>query len=579
MNIEKIKEHIVDRIIDAIFNSELSLSVNLKDLNVINLEIPKNIEFGDFAFPCFSIAKRINMKPDQIAKILESNLKNDEIIESIKAIGGYLNFKINRKIIFNDLLTRIKNKGLLAFKKNENKVIMVEYSSPNLNKPQHLGHVRNNVLGYSVSKILEYFGNKVIKANLFNDRGVGVSKVIYAYLYLTDKKKPDKKPDHYVGDLYVLFSKKCKENNELEEKAKEIVKRFELGDEEIISAWKKIREWVLEGYKETYEKLGCKFDVYYFESDLYKLGKEIVYEGFKKGLFIKQDNAIIAPLEKYGLPNKVLIKSDGTSLYITQDLALAKRKFEDYNLDLSIYVVASEQELHFKQLFKICELLNIAPIEKMFHLSYGLILLPKGKMKSREGEVVDADNFIDEMIRLAYEEVNKRYKDLDENEKRNIAEKIALAAIKFYILKVDPKKDVLYNPEESLSFEGETGPYVQYTYARICSLIRNYEENYGKFELKDINVSLLNHEQELKIISLMFQFEQILNEARKNYKPNIIANYLIRLCKLYNNYYHSVPILKSNMEIRKARLALSFLVKEIISIGLYLLDIEALERM
>ncbi|MDN5327619.1 MAG: arginyl-tRNA synthetase [Candidatus Woesearchaeota archaeon] len=534
----------------------------------IQLEIPKDLSLGDIALPCFQFAKELRKAPQLIAKEISEKINPDGLISKVEAVGPYVNFYLNKSAVALDLIEKIKDNSLIPKTKNEK--IMIEFLSPNLNKPLHIGHIRNGSLGESTSKILESLGNKVIRANLYNDRGMGVSETIYAYLYLSDKKEPDTKPDHFVGNLYVLFQKKKKEDPSLEEKAREILKRFEQNDPEIISVLKKLRKWVMEGYEETYKKFGYNFDVIYYESEIYEKGKDIVLDALKKGIFIKEDNAVVAPLEKYGLPNKTVLKSDGTTLYITQDIYLAKKKFEDFDLDKSIYVVASEQNLHFVQLFRICEMLGIAPVEKMHHLSYGMVLLPSGKMKSREGTVVDADEFFDEIKQLALQELSKRGKNDEE-----LAKKIALSAINFYMLKIDPKKDFVFNPEESLSFEGQSGVYVQYTHARISSLIRKYEEIFRKLDLNKATIKDLTNEEE-KMISLLTQFPNTVEEAATQYKPSIIANYLIKISETFNSYYHSTPILNSNNI--ETRILLTLIIKKVIEQGLQLLNIEPLEE-
>lgn len=568
----------------------------IKTNQEISIETPSDLSFGDIALPCFQFAKILKKSPNEISKDLSQELikylKSKEslksLIEEINSIGPYINFKINKKTIINDLYNSIKNKSFPFIQNSDvKKTIMIEYSSPNLNKPQHLGHLRNNFLGYSLSKILEETNNKVIKSNLYNDRGVGVCEAMYAYMYLTDKKDPgDQKPDHYVGDLYVLFQKEKKKNPDLEEEAKKLLKRYEEKDPRVLEVWKKITSWVEQGYKETYELIGSKFDVIYRESEIYEEGKKIVYEGLKKGIFIKKDGAIIAPLTQKNLPDKVLIKKDGTSLYMTQDIALAKKKFQDFDLDLSVYVVASEQELHFKQLFEICEMLGIAPKEKLYHLSYGIVQLPEGKMKSREGTVVDADFLIQDLINMAKEEINKRENtekstNPDEKEKQDLAKKIALGAIKFYLLKTEPKRDVIYDPKESLSFDGETGVYLQYTYARIKSILRKYESNFNNsikdITLKKILESVEMNEDEKILSSMLSQFDDLIKQSAENFKPSFIANYLIKLAQAYNSYYHRYQIL--NSQEREFRIVLSLIIGETIKKGLDLLDIESPEQL
>lgn len=571
MNIERIKGIIIEQIKGIHDFSKLELSSDW-------FQKTPSPDLGDLAFQCFPIAKQMQKNPQEIAKKIENYLSSNKIdyVEKVKAVGPYLNFFLNANEVIEAFIS-----GITYEQSKEPKKIMIEYSSPNTNKPQHLGHVRNNLLGMSISQILEHQGNKTIKVNLLNDRGLGVSKVIYAYLYLAKEKEPNKKPDHFVGDLYLLFNNEVKKRPELEQEAQRILKRWEENDEEVISSWKKIRDFVIEGYKETYKKLGCLFDKEYFESEIYKEGKEIVMEGLKKDIFKEKDGAVIAPLEKYGLPEKVLIKSNGTALYITQDIALAKKKFEDFEIDYSIYVVASEQELYFKQLFKIIELLNIASSDKLYHLAYGMILLEGGKMKSREGNIVDADSIIEELERLALSEVEQRYPNLSEEEKKERTEKIAISALKFYILKVDPTRDILFKPKESISFQGETGPYLQYTYARIKSIVRKSGMN-SKDIIKNIDLKCFENDEciEEKAIALLaLEFPSIIEKAAESLKPSLLCRYLLDFAQLINSYYHDKRVIGEDKEVMKARLALLLASSEIIKKGLWLLGIPVLEEM
>ncbi|MDI3473697.1 MAG: arginyl-tRNA synthetase [Candidatus Woesearchaeota archaeon] len=571
MNIERIKEGIIEQIKEIPDFSKLNLSSDW-------FQKTPSSDLGDLAFQCFPIAKQLGENPQQIAKKIEVSLSSKKIryVENVKAVGPYLNFFLDSREVIEALIS-----GITYEKAKEPKKIMIEYSSPNTNKPQHLGHVRNNLLGMAISQLLEHQGNKTIKVNLLNDRGLGVSKVIYAYLYLSKEKEPNKKPDHFVGDLYLLFNKEVKKRPELEQEAQRILKRWEENDEEVISAWRKIREFVIEGYKETYKKLGCLFDKEYFESDIYKEGKEIIMEGLKKGIFKEKDGAIIAPLEKFGLPDKVLIKSNGTALYITQDIALTKKKFEDFDIDYSIYVVASEQELYFKQLFKIIELLNIASSDKLYHLAYGMILVEGGKMKSREGNIVDADSIIKELEELASLEVEQRYPALSEEEKKERTEKIAISALKFYILKVDPSRDILFKPKESISFQGETGPYLQYTYARIKSILRksglNQNEITMNIDLKYFENDECNEEKAIALLAL--EFPSVIEKAAESLKPSLLCRYLLDFAQLINSYYHDKRVIGEEKDIMRARLALLLASSEIIKKGLWLLGIPILEEM
>ena len=389
----------------------------LKDklkLKEVNLETPPDPKLGDYAFPCYQLSKEFKKNPVEIAKDLSKKIKPIGIVKEIKAAGPYLNFFINKQKLAEDLIKDIL-KGEYG-KGKDKKKIMVEFVSPNTNKSLHLGHVRNGMLGEALSRILSYNGYKIIRTCLNNDRGIGVSEAMLGYKMFHKGKEPKIKPDHFVAQCYVDFKKAERENPKLKEKVEELLVDWEKGNPEVIKLWKKMMDWVYKGYKETYKNLGISFDKEYYESSIYKKGREIVMQGLKKNIFEEDDNAIIARLEKYKLPNKILIKSDGTSLYMTQDIYLAKLKFDDFKMDYSIHVVASEQDNHFRQLFKILELLGFKFAKKCSHLSYGLVNLPSGRMKSREGRVVDADDLIEEIVDLAKKEIKKRHKGLSEKE-------------------------------------------------------------------------------------------------------------------------------------------------------------------
>ncbi|MCK4521649.1 MAG: arginine--tRNA ligase [Nanoarchaeota archaeon] len=556
------KEHII---------KVLKKETNLRD---INLEIPPDPEMGDCAFPCFALSMELKKNPNEIAQDLCKKIKFDKVINKIEVKGPYLNFFVNKKNLSSKVLKDVfKEKNNFGKGKNK-KRIMVEFSSPNTNKPLHLGHIRNNVLGDSLSRMLAFQGNKVIKASLVNDRGIHICKSMLAYQKWG--KKENKKGDHLVGDYYILFTKKAKENLKLEEEAQDMLKKWEDGDKKLIQLWKKMNSWVLKGFDETYKKLGIKFDKTYYESKIYEKGKDIIKDALKKGLASKdEDDSIFIDLDKYNLGKKVLIRADGTAIYITQDIYLAKLKFDEYKLDKSIYVVGSEQDYHFNALFKTLEVLKYKWAKNCYHLSYGMVYLPSGRMKSREGTVVDADDLIDEMEKLALKEINKRYKNLSEKEKKQRAEKIGLGALKFYMAKHDSAKDMHYNPEESISFEGETGPYLQYTYARINSILKKY----GKKADDNIKFELLKEEKEKELVKALGDFPNIIEKSSENLRPHILARYLLDLAQLFNNFYHNYPVLKAEEELKKARLLLISCVKEILKTGLNLFGIDVLEEM
>lgn len=540
------------------------------------LETPPDSNLGDYAFPCFQLSKQFKKNPIEIAMDLAKKIKPTKLIKEIKEIGPYLNFYINKQelanIVIKDILDKKQDYGK---GKDKDEKIMIEYVSPNTNKSLHLGHVRNGLLGSAVANILEFNGYKVIRTCLNNDRGTGMAEAMLGYMMFHKGEEPDIKADHFVAQCYVDFKKSAKEKPELEKQAKELVLKWEQGDKETLKLWKKMRDWVLDGYRSTYDKLDISFDKEYYESDIYKQGKEIVEQGLKKGIFEKKEGAIIAPLKKCNLPDKVLIKSDGTSLYMTQDLFLAQLKEKEFNADRSIYVVASEQDNHFRQLFKILELLKYKGADKLYHLSYGIVNLPSGRMKSREGNVVDADDLVEEVTELAKTEIIKRHEDLKEDETEKRSDMIGMGALKFFMLKFDNITSFTFNPEESLSFEGETGPYCQYAHARICSILERYEKKVRNSS----SFSLLTSPEEEKIILLLAKFPETIEESANAYKPHIIARYVLDLAQAFNEFYHACPILEEDDDKKLVRLNLILAVKQVIENSLKLLGIDSPKAM
>jgi len=548
-------------------------------LDEIILEVPPNSELGDYAFPCFVLSKQMKKAPTIIAQELAKSIKPNKSIKEIKAIGPYLNFFVNKEKLSENVLKKIfDEKDCYGTQKKTNKKIIIEYPGPNTNKPLHLGHVRNMCLGYALSRILEANGNDVIHVNINNDRGVHICKSMLAYQKWGKDDSPEKskmKSDFFVGKYYVLYAQKEKQNPELEQEVQKMLEKWEEGDKETIALWKKMNKWAFDGFKETYKTFDLKFKKEYFESETYKNGKDIVLDGLKKGLFYKkEDNAVAVDLSKQGFGEKVLLRANGTTVYVTQDIYLAKLKYDNFRYDKSLYVVATEQNHHFKVLFEILKLLKFPFAEKCYHFAYGMVNLTTGKMKSREGTVVDADTLMEEVTGLAKDETKKRNKDIPEKDLDERANKIALGAIRFYILKYDPLKDILFDPKESISFEGETGPYLQYTYARINSILEKSEEKIKD----DIDVSLLKEKEELELIKLLSNYEDIVKQAG-NYKINTLARYLLDLAQSFNNFYHAYPVLKAEEDVKKARLLMINCVKQVLKNGLYLLGIDVLERM
>lgn len=549
------------------------VALNKEEISSL-LEVPLNEEFGDYAFPCFRISKN----PIEIAKQVAKKLKAGEEVERIEAVGPYINFFINKNKLAEQIL-RIKED--YGKKKEKGKKIMVEFPSPNTNKPLHLGHLRNMAIGESISRILEFSGNTIIRTNLNNDRGIHICKSMIAYEKWgknNNPKKAKKKSDHFVGDYYVLFNKKAKQNPELEKQAQIFLQKWEKADKKTLQLWKKMNKWALDGFKQTYKLFGIKFNKEYFESETYKKGKEIVEEGLKKGIFIKQpDNSIIIKIGQRGkedLGEKILLRADGTSVYVTQDLYLAKLKQKQYHPDTSIYVVGNEQNYHFKVLFLILKKLGFK--QDLHHLSYGMVNLPSGKMKSREGEVIDADDFIKNIQALSKKELKKRYK-LSKKELENRSLKIALSAIKYALLKVDSSKNMLFNPKEAISFEGDTGPYLQYSYARASSILRKAKTKKRKKGKKSKNPVKQLVEKEIRLVKKIDKFPEIIALSSSKLNPSFISNYAVELAHIFNDFYHSCPVIGDESESLRLSLVKAF--KITIKNALYLLGIEVMEEM
>ncbi|HJO14543.1 MAG TPA: arginine--tRNA ligase [Candidatus Pacearchaeota archaeon] len=552
------------------------------------LETPPRLEMGDFSFPCFRFTnpekddpmwkdvehdffKRKN--PVDIAKHFTDQINDRKLpkeIEKVIAVGPYVNFFLNKKILAQKIIKVGANFG----KGKESRKILVEYASPNSNKPLHLGHLRNMALGESMSRIFEFMGNKVIRTNINNDRGMGVIKAMLMYKKFGKNKTPESekmKSDHFVGDLYVLYGKK--ENPKLEEESRELLKLQESGDKETLKLWKKIVDWALSGYNQTYKTLGVKFRKEYYESRIFESGRDIVMKGLKDGIFKKRrDNAIVINLGFMGkedMGEKVLLRPDGTSVYMTQDIELARQKNNDFNPDLLINVVGNEHDYHFKVLYEI--LRKLGNKEQHHHLSYGIISLPEGRMKSREGTVVDADNLIDNVKEMAKKNLLDRNKKLTKKivEERSLM--ISLAAIKYTLLKIEAARNFMFDPKESISFEGNTGPYLQYSYARASSIVRKSKTK------KQLKIPDNLSKSELQLLSQISKFPQIVENAAEQMNPALIANYAYQLAQNFNEFYHANPVIGSKEEAFRLKLINSFRV--ILKNSLYLLGIDVMEEM
>jgi len=580
-------------------------------------EIPPDPEMGDIGFPMFGFAKILRKGPPQIAAMVCERLASMEgIAGSCKAVGPYVNVRLDRGAVAKTVLADVLANGSVggadsegdafAFGRPgtlEGKKIMVEFSSPNTNKPLHLGHLRNDVLGESISRILAACGADLKKVCIINDRGIHICKSMLAYMDQGQGKTPESeniKSDHFVGDWYVSFNNTLKKETEdlMREKglkkeeaeaqapclarAQELLRKWEAGDTETEALWKRMNSWAIEGMKETYKRTGVSFDKYYFESDTWQLGKEEVLKGLERGLFHREpDGAVAVDLSAENLDKKILLRSDGTSIYITQDFGTAINRHKDWPFDRLIYVVGSEQQYHFKVLFILLDKMGYAWAKNLYHLSYGMVKLPEGKMKSREGTVVDADDLIDSLRDMALAEIKEKEREEKVGDPAETAEKIALGALHYYLLQAGPSKDMMFDPKESLSFNGNTGPYLQYMGARISSLqIRKGESGVGSWESGNEVFSLLVSDPEWELVKTLAAYPQAINDAAASLDPSRLASYLYELSKGFSRFYHDCPILNTdNRELSAARLGLSQAVLRVLKDALNLICVPFLEAM
>ncbi len=566
--------------------------------SIVIQETRKEFE-GQVTVVIFPFTKLSKISPEQTGtQIGEYLMQHIAEVIDFNVIKGFLNLSVSDQYWVDQLLNNVLAESYGQFPSNGQKV-MVEYSSPNTNKPLHLGHVRNNLLGYSVSEILAANGYDVVKVNLVNDRGIHICKSMLAWQLYGNGETPESsglKGDHLVGKYYVVFDKEYKKqieelvsSGQTEEDAKknapvirqaqEMLLKWEAGDAEVIELWQMMNGWVYAGFEVTYKRLGVDFAKYYYESDTYLLGKDTIQEGLDKGVFFKKnDGSVWIDLTEDGLDQKLVLRADGTSVYITQDLGTAQLKYDDYKMNKSIYVVGNEQDYHFKVLFLILQKLGKTWAQGLYHLSYGMVDLPSGKMKSREGTVVDADELMDDMILTAKERTEELGKvdGFSESEKANLYDMIGLGALKFFLLKVEPKKRLLFDPNESIDFQGHTGPFIQYTHARIRSVM--VKAGYTATMTSDYRESLTVLEREL--IVTLAKYPDVIEAAAGEYSPAMIANYIYELAKLYNKFYHEESILKAEDPlVRNFRLDLSAAASSVINKGMKLLGIRVPERM
>ena len=592
MNIQSLLTKFTREAVTDLYASELAESQ-------ITIQDTRKEFAGHFTLVTFPIVRFSKKSPEQTGQEVGEYLKSKiSYIVDFNVIKGFLNLVLDPSYWFERLQNEISQADYGFFPSNGKK-LMLEYSSPNTNKPLHLGHVRNNLLGYSVAEILKAYGYDVIKANLVNDRGIHICKSMLAWQRFGNNETPDTtglKGDHLVGKYYVLFDKEYKKqieelivSGQTEDEAKrnapliieaqQMLQKWEAGDKAVVDLWKMMNDWVYAGFEQTYKQLGVDFDKYYYESDTYLLGKDIIQEGLEKGVFYKkEDNSVWIDLTADGLDEKLVLRGDGTSVYITQDLGTAQLKYDDFNIDESLYVVGNEQDYHFKVLFLILQKLGKPWASGLFHLSYGMVDLPSGKMKSREGTVVDADDLMAEMIETAKirtEELGK-VDGFSEEEKQGLYRNIGLGALKYFLLKVEPKKRLLFDPKESIDFQGHTGPFIQYTYARINSVLTKG----GYTSDAVIQQPESFKESELDLIQALDRFPEKIEASAKEFSPAQLANFIYEIAKLYNKFYHEETILKAEQtSIKDFRLGLSKVTASTIARGMKLLGIDVPERM
>ncbi len=588
-----IREIIKNSIIDAFENI-----FQIKPSTIELQQTKKEFE-GDVTLVVFPFVKELKIKPKEIGEKIGDYLVQSSSVVSYNIVSGFLNLSIAERYYL-DFFNSIKDNLDYGYTNSvSNDAVMIEYSSPNTNKPLHLGHIRNNLLGHSMSEIYKASGKKVYKTQIINDRGIHICKSMIAWLDYGNDETPSStntKGDKFVGDYYIKFDQiykkqveelikggatkdEAKQNAPIFLRAKEMLIKWESGDKEVVVLWKKMNGWVYEGFEETYKNLGVDFDSYYYESDTYLLGKEFISSGLKSGVFYKKDDGSVwCDLTKDGLDEKIVLRADGTAVYMTQDIGTAVQRVKDYpDINSMIYTVGNEQDYHFKVLFLILKKLGFSWSENLFHLSYAMVDLPSGKMKSREGSVVDADDLMLEMTSTA-KEISKNLGKLDglsENEKNNVYKTVGLGALKYYILKVDPKKRILFNPKESVDFQGNTASFIQYSYARIQSILEgiNFELSNDKYDRK-------LEDKEKELIKQIGLFPSVIGGAKSSHNPALIANYVYDLVKIFNSFYQSLPILKSAFEDKKTfRVQLSKLVGITIKNALSLLGIGVVDRM
>ncbi|MDR2468339.1 MAG: arginine--tRNA ligase [Spirochaetaceae bacterium] len=570
---------------DAVYAALAGLAAEMAEQPVINkdaviAEIPPDPQMGDLGFPMFPFAKIFRKAPPAIATLVAGKLAAG----AASSLGPYVNIRFDRAAVARRVLDAVLNSpdNFCTADALKGSRVMVEFSSPNTNKPLHLGHLRNDALGESIARILAAAGAEVRKVCIINDRGIHICKSMLAYKECGNSATPESarvKSDRFVGDYYVRFTKLSQEDSGAEERAQELLRKWEAGDEETVTLWKKMNDWTVRGMKETYVRTGISFDQYYFESETYRKGKDEVLKGLEQGLWTREeDGSVQADLTADGLDKKVLLRKDGTSLYITQDFGTAILRHHDWPFDRLVYVVGSEQRYHFQVLFLLLDKMGFEWARNLYHLSYGMVNLPEGRMKSREGTVVDADDLINELRDMALEEIRGKEREEIVGDAMETAEKIALGALHYYLLQITPERDMLFNPQESLSFTGNTGPYLQYMGARISSILRRDEAAAAR--TVPLNAALLGSDEEWELIKMISQYPQAVESAAREMNPSLITAWLYELSKNFSRFYHAAPVLTApNPELARARLALCEAVLAVLRRALNLVCIPFLESM
>ncbi len=587
----------VVKAVKELYNAEISAES-------IQLQLTRKDMKGDYTVVVFPLLKISKKNPIETGNDLGEFVKNDcEHVDGFEVIKGFLNLQLSTSYWIDTLNKNANNENYgIRTATDSSPLIMIEYSSPNTNKPLHLGHIRNNLLGYSLSRIVSANGNRVVKTNIVNDRGIHICKSMLAWKKWGEGQTPEstgKKGDHLVGDFYVKFDQeykkeqaslieggKTKEEAEaaslLMKEAREMLLKWEAHDLEVYSLWEQMNKWVYAGFDVTYKNMGVDFDKIYYESDTYKIGRDMVLEGLEKNVFYKrEDKSVWANLEKDGLDEKLLLRTDGTSVYMTQDIGTAKLRYDDYDIDKMVYVVGNEQNYHFKVLAILLDRLGLKWGKDLVHFSYGMVELPEGKMKSREGTVVDADDLMQDMINTA-REMSKELGKLEgysDEEAEEVYRIIALGALKYFILKVDPRKNMTFDPKESIDFNGNTGPFIQYTYARIQS-VKNKAEAKGYVVPEQANVKTVVSEKEIQLMRMISNFPNVVAEAGNVFSPALIANYIYDLVKEFNQFYHESPIAVEEDEAKRSmRLLLCKNVGNVIKNGMWMMGIDVPQRM